>query len=348
MNISAGCSGALLGVLLASMVQAQNADDSDLIMNMRQSVDLLSTTLEEGLGLNERRGVFSPRAGDVRGRYLRGQGVVLEIMTPLQTREGFSMDAFSSSLSQLTTQLEGMLQQGAVVRPDFEVMRDQLALSLRSDEVAAYYRELMQQLQIAQDIPAIERGLAGAASSLQSLQSLGQIDAATRERLTQQLHNQQEQLRQQMSQWESLRRDIMEQLQRTGTLPDASVQQMWMDTRARLDVELTALRANVIEQAAEIERQREQAELLRRQQVAAALEDFQSRLFVLLCDYAAGLRTLPVNESVSVVLAGVGDTVNDGLRRDVVYQVSKETLQSCQQGQITAIQLRERSLRYQY
>ncbi|MDO8909322.1 MAG: hypothetical protein Q7W55_12595 [Pseudohongiella sp.] len=348
MNSSGRWSGVLLGVLLTPVAQAQTSVDSDLILNMRQNVELLSSTLEEGLGLNERRGVFSPRAGDVRGRYLRGQGVVLEVLTPLQTREGFTMDSFSSSLSQLSTQLEGMLQQGAVLRPDFEVMRDQLALSMRSDEVAVYYRELMQQLQSAQDIPAIERGLSAAASSLQSLQSLGQIDPATRNRLAQQLQNQREALQRQMAQWETLRREIREQLERSDALPDASVQQMWMDARARLDVELTALRASVMEQTAEIERQREQAELVRRQQAAEALEEFQSRLFVLLCDYAAGLRSMPAEESLSVVLAGVGETISDGVRRDLIYQVSKDALQSCQQGQITAVQLRERSLRYQY
>lgn len=348
MKTSVCLSAAVLGTVLGSVSQAQTPADPDAMLTMRQNVELLSTTLKEGLGLNERRGVFSPRAGDVRGRYLQGQGVVLEVLTPLQTREGFTMDTFSNSLSQLSAQLDGMLQQGAVTRPDFEVMRDQLALSMRSDEVAAYYRELMQQLQSVQDIPAIERALANAASALQSLQSLGQIDPATRERLAQQLEAQREQLHRQMAAWETLRREIREQSQQSDALPDSATQQAWTEARARLDTELAALRANISEHSMQLQQQREQAEQLRLQQAAQALEDFQSRLFVLLCDYAAGLRSMPATESLSVVLSGVGDEMEGGVRRDVIYQVDKDTLKSCQQGQTSAEQLRERSSRYQY
>lgn len=348
MNRLAGFLLVLLGALLMPLSQAQTGDAADRVLVMRQNVELLSTTLEEGLGLNERRGVFSPRAGDVRGRYLQGQGVVLEVLTPLQTREGFNMDAFSNSLSQLSSQLDGMLQQNAVTRPDFEVMRDQLALSMRSDEVAAYYRELMAQLQSVQDIPAIERGLAATASALQSLQALGQIDPSTRDRLTQQLQHQREQLQRQMAEWDALRRAIREQSQQSDSLPDATVQQSWAEARARLDTELTALGATISEQAAQLELQREQAERVRQQQAASALEDFESRLFVLLCDYAAGLRSMPEDESLSIVLTGVGDNTDAGVRRDLVYLVDRRSLQSCQQGQLSAGQLREQSLRYQY
>ncbi|MBU2097306.1 MAG: hypothetical protein KKD00_00975 [Gammaproteobacteria bacterium] len=337
-----------LFAVLSPWSAAQSAAEPDPYGDTRQRVELLATTLEEGLGLNERRGVFSPRAGDVRGRYLQGQGIVLEVLTPLQTREGFDMDAFSSSLSQLSAQLDDVLQQNVVTRPDFEVMRDQLALSLRSDEVAAYYRELMQQLQSVQDIPAIERALASAASALQSLQASGQIDPVTRERIAQQLQDQREQMQQQLAQWDALRREIRERSQQSEQLPDAGVQQAWEEARARLSSELASLRASIGEQAAQLEAQREQAEQERRQQAANALEEFQSRLFVLLCDYAASARSLQPGESLAIILAGVGDNIEQGLRRDVIYQVNRDNLQSCQQGQITAVQLREQSTRYQY
>lgn len=336
----------LTGVVLAPAAIGQSGTDA--MSGMRQNVELLSTTLEEGLGLNERRGVFSPRAGDVKGRYLQGHGVVLEVLTPLQTREGFSIATFSDSLSQLSTQLDGMLQQGIVSRPDFEVMRDQLALSIRSDSVAAYYRDLMQQLQNLEHIPVIERGLASAASALQSLQSLGQIDPATRDQLAQQLQVQREQLQNQLQEWETLRSQIRAHAEQSDAIPDVNVQQAWTNTRARLDSELAALRASVSEQSARLQEQREQAERVRQQQASEALEEFQSRLFVLLCDYAASLRSVPADESISVVLTGVGDSLENNGRRDVVYQINKEGLQLCLQGQITAAQLREQSVRYQY
>lgn len=337
---------ALSAAALVPAAVAQSAGDT--LFTMRQNVELLSTTLEEGLGLNERRGVFSPRAGDVRGRYLQGQGVVLEVLTPLQTREGFTMDAFSASLSQLSSQLDGLLQQGAMSRPDFEAMRDQLAMTLRSDEVAAYYRELMQQLQRVQDIPAIERALTGAGATLQSLQALGQIDAATEERLTRQLQNQRQQLQQHMAEWENLRQQIREHMQQSDVMPDAALQQTWANAREQLERELSALKTSIAEQSAQLQLQHQQAEQVRQQQATVALDEFQARLFVLLCDYAASLRALPAGESLSVVLTGVGDDMSDGGRRDVVYQIERQALQSCLQGQITAEQLRRQAVSYQY
>lgn len=345
MNISLCFSALLLAATVSPVVHAQPGNAADAMMDMRQSVELLSTTLEEGLGLNERRGVFSPRAGDIRGRYLQGHGIVLEVSTPLQTREGFTMDAFSNSLSQLSTQLDGMLQQGSVARPDFDTLRDQLALSLRSDDVATYYRGLMQQLQSVQDIPAIERALASSASTLQSL---GQIDPDTRERLAQQLQNQRTRLQAQMTEWDQLRRQIRDQSQQSDALPDESVQQAWAQALARLDAELADLRSGISALSVQLQQQREQAERVRMQQAAAELEAFQSRMFVLLCDYAAGLRSLPPGESLDVVLVGVGDSTASETRRDVIYQIDNAALQSCLLGQTSAVQLREQSVRYQY
>lgn len=337
---------ALMVVSSVPVALAQNS--SDTMAEMRQNVELLSTTLEEGLGLNERRGVFSPRAGDVHGRYLQGQGVVLEVQTPLQTREGFTMDAFSTTLSQLSSQLDGLLQQGALSRPDFETMRDQLAMTMRSDEAAAYYRELIQQLQRVQDIPAIERALANAASTLQSLQALGQIDPATRDRLSQQIQSQREQLQQHMAQWDALRQQIREQLVQADAIPGPEVQQAWAETRVRLETELSALKASISEQADQLQQQHERAEQVRQQQAADALEDFQSRLFMLLCDYAAGLRAMPSGESLNVVLTGVGEPLEAGGRRDIIYLIPRDDLQACLQGQITAQQLRGQAFSYQY
>jgi hypothetical protein len=235
-----------------------------------------------------------------------------------------------------------------MTRPDFEVLRDQLALSMRSDDVAAYYRNLMQQLHSVQDIPAVERALTAAASSVQSLQTLGQIDQETYNRLVGQLQEQRDQLQRQLSEWETLRREIREQSQRSDTLPEISIQQAWTDAYIRLDAELDALRVSINEQSAQLQEQREQAELVRQQQSADALESFQIRLFELLCDYAAGLRSMPSDESLSVVLTGVGDEVESGVRRDLIYLVARDALLLCQQGQISALQLQQRSVRYQY
>jgi len=336
--------GAVLLTLSANSHAQSGASD---IIAMRQAVDLLSTTLEEGLGLNERRGIFSPRAGSVRGRYLPTQGVVLEIVTPVLNR-GSAIDRLDSSLNQLATQLNGLLQQGSVPRPDFEAMRDQLALSVRTDEVAAYYRQFLQNLS-AQDVSAIDRGLSAASEALQSLQAMGHLDADERARMTESLQQMRTKFAQQMLAMDALRQQVRDQLAESEILPDQSIQQGWESTRASLEQELTALRTAVAQQLTVLQQERENAEAEREQQTQQALAEFQTRLFALLCDYgAAGLRPLPDDEVLNVILVGVGDPLPSGQRRDLMYVVVKELLQSCQQGQITSAQLLAVSSQFQY
>lgn len=338
-------SALVLSLLMATdTAHAQTPVDDTFAM--RQAVELLSTTLEEGLGLNERRGIFSPRAGDVRGRYLPRQGVVLEILTPLQNRGG-ALDTLDSSLSQLSNQLGGLLQQGAVPRPDFEAMRDQLALSMRADEASAFYRSFLQGL-ASQDVSAIERGLAAASDTLQSLQAIGHLDANERERLTRTLQDLRGQFAQQMQAMETLRQQVREQAAQSGILPDQSVQDAWVQARTSLEQELAALRVEVSGQMAALQLAREQAEALREQQAAQALTEFQSRLFALLCDYSAGLRALPDDEVLNVILSGVGDLLPSGERRDLLFIIEKDTLQHCQQGRMTAAELLAVSTQFQY
>lgn len=336
------CGIALFGVCLSMPLGAQPASD------MRDSVELLRRTLEEGLGLNERRGVFSPRAGNIRGRYLAGQGMVLEILTPQQTRAAAPGENFSASLAQLSAQLDNLVQRGNLSRPDFEGIRDQLALSMRSDEVAVFYRDLIQQLSQLQDIPAIERSLSSAAAALRSLQALGQLEPARQQQLLEQLQNQRTQLQQHLLALESLRLQIREQIQQSEALPDAALQQAWAETRAGLTRDLTQLQASIAESAEQLQLQRAQAEGQQQQQAAVALQDFQSRLFQLLCDYAGGLRALPDGEQLNLVLLGVGDEFGEGLRRDLVYRLGKDRLRACQQGQLDGEQLQRSAFFYQY
>ena len=335
-----------IGLMLSLAATSAWSQTEDQVLAMRPVVELLSTTLEEGLGLNERRGVFSPRAGDVRGRYLPTQGVVLEILTSLQNRGG-TMDRLDSSLSQLSSQLNGLIQQGAVTRPDFEAMRDQLALTLRTDEVSAYYREILQSL-ASQDVSVIERGLAAASETVQSLQAMGHLDADERTQLMQSLQDLRSRFTSQIQQMETLRQQVREQLSESEMLPDQSVRDAWNQARANLEQELAALRVEVAERIAELQLAREQAEVLREQQNAQAVADFQLRLFALLCDYGAGLRALPDGEVLNVILSGLGDVLPSDERRDLMYIVEKESLQSCQQGRITAAQLLAISRQFQY
>jgi hypothetical protein len=258
------------------------------------------------------------------------------------------MDSFGGSLEQLSSQLDGLILQGVVQRPDFEAMRDQLALSMRTDEVAVFYREMMQQISSIQEIPAIEHGLALAVTSVQTLQSLGQIEDSTRIAISNEVQGIRLELDQQLQALSELREQIRQQAVSSETLPDQATQERWITSREQLSLSLQALQARMNEQSVLLKNEREKAEQQSREQAQRALEIFQGRLFELLCDYSAGLRGLSANESVNVVLLGAGDAMADASRRDIVFSIDRESLLSCQQGRSTPQELQMAAIHYQY
>ncbi len=68
-----------------------------------------------------------------------------------------------------------------------------------------------------------------------------------------------------------------------------------------------------------------------------------------MCNYGSTLRALPENESISVILKGLGeDEVNANRRPDKVHVLSKIDVQQCQSGEIDVAELESRSAQYSY
>ena len=91
----------------------------------------------------------------------------------------------------------------------------------------------------------------------------------------------------------------------------------------------------------------DQAEADYAQRWRADIIDFESRLYSALCDFAAPLRRLPREETLAVVLQGLGDESNNQAT-DKLHVISLAAIQSCQQGEITAQQLQSQSASYSY
>jgi len=335
----------LLPVLPAN---AQNLS-AEQLEEMRRSIDVFSGVLRESLGFNERRGVFSPRTGDVQGHYLAGQGIVLEMITPLQGyRSSTSMQSLNSALEGLSSQLGSLITGGVAPRPDLEAMRDSMALSLRSDEIAAFYREQMQQLSALLDMPAVEQALASAFASANSLRNLGGMDSEGMERVNQQLQDLREQLAQRLTETEALRRELRERALQADALPSEAIQQSWQQARDQLQVQVAALQEQVAAQAQALRERNEALEaerLVAWQQDVTALEE---QVFVVVCDYAAGLRVLPDGERLTLMLTGLGAYVGDGRRPDRIHVFNKADLLACQRGDIAPEEMRSRAVSYDF
>ncbi|HDZ09547.1 hypothetical protein [Pseudohongiella sp.] len=334
--------------LPAVTATAQNLT-AEQLGEMRRSIDVFSGVMRESLGFNERRGVFSPRAGDVQGHYLAGQGIVLELTTPLQGfRSTTSMHSLNSALEELSSQLGNLMASGVVSRPDFEAMRDNMAMSLRSDEIAAFYREQMQQLSALFDMPAIEQALSAAAASAHNLRNMGAMDSASLEQMNQQLQDLRVQLAQRLSETEALRQEIRDRAMQVDALPSAEIQANWQRTREQLEVQVAALREQVAGQAQALRARNEALEaerLAQWQQDVAGLED---QVFVVLCDYASGLRALPADEHLTLMMTGLGSQAAEGRQPDRIHVFNKSDLLACQRGDLDPEDMRSRAVSYDF
>ena len=325
------------------------APNDEQLEEMRRSIDVFSGVLRETLGFNERRGMFSPRAGDVQGSYLAGQGIVLELVTPLQSyRSAASMQSLNSALEELSSQLGDLMSSGLVARPDFDELRESMAMSLRSDEIAAFYREQMQQLSALLDLPEIERALTSAAASAQNLSNLGDMDPETAERMNQQMQALRTQLRQHLVEAEALRREIRERAAQADVIPSEEVRAGWEQAREQLEVQVAALREQIAEQARALEQRNEALRAERLAQWQRDVLALEEQVFMVLCDYAAGLRTLPADEHLTVMLTGLGAQAGDGRRPDRVHVFDKADLLACQRGDLQPGDLRSRAVSYDF
>jgi hypothetical protein len=345
------CRFFLLSALIALGVPC-SAVSQENVAEMRRAVDLFSSVLRDGLELNHRQGIFSPRNGDVQGRYLAGQGVTLSITVPLrgvQNSADVSMRDLGHTLDELALQLGGMMERGVVTRPDFDAMRDALALSLRTDEVALYYRDLMQQLAQIDGLPALDRALSESALQVRRLQSAAIADQSLLTSLDDELQVLRERLQSQLEAAGQLRREISRQAADADSMPDQQTLERWQLVREQIDQQVQELRRQVAEKM----------QTLRNHQVAVQAEQqvereqqlavFEQQLFATVCDFAGGLRDLPAGEYLNLILVGVGQADDRSAgRRDRVHTISQIELLSCQRGAISGEQLLERALSYEY
>lgn len=349
---SAVRNGVLALVLLAmplSLASAQNAEDH--IAGMRRSVEVFSGVLRESLGLNVRQGIFSPRNGEVKGRYLLGQGIVLELVTPMQNNRawpGVDMQSLNQSLEQLSGQLDSMMERGLVTRPDLDAVRDAMALSLRTDDVARFYREQLQMLSTLGDLPSIERTMSAAASTLQRLQEAGQLDESTIENLTSQFQALQGQLAMQIRETDQLRAEMRELAAEAQALPDEQTLDRWLTAKAQIEEQLTSLGERLNSQVSTLREQQQRARELQQVQREQDLAHFESQMFATVCDYAAGLRALPEDEHLTLVMVGVGELTENGNRQDRIHVIPQQSVAQCLRGEISGVSLAESVVTYSY
>ena len=337
----------LYGLVTASYSAAQEV----VLDEMQRNIEIFSGVLREGLGLNSRAGIFSPLNGSVSGTYFLEQGIVLEIVSPLaSSRSSFNWQTLEGSLQQLSGQISSFVnaQAARVSPPDLEAMRESMALSLRAETARGAYAQILEGLRNVDISTEIESALANVSESARSLHQMGQIDDARLNALMAEVSELRGRVNERIAALQALRADVNAAASNdaAGTATTTTVAQF----QAALD-QIVAAVAPVREAAAsraqELQALAEQAKREREVQWQRELVAFEENLFALVCNYSAGLRTLPEGEHLTLVLKGLGDE-SESRREDRIHVLSKTDMRSCLQGGQAQQQLRGSARTYSF
>jgi hypothetical protein len=339
---STQCCAGLLALAVGGGLQAQSAES---IEALQDSVALYAAVLQEGLGLNARAGIFSPTSGSVRGLYLARQGVVLEVMSPLASaRNSFAQFSLGAALERLSAQFAAQSGAGPdVPRPDLSALRETMALSLRAEFVQGQARDLLDELTRVDVSAEISAALQSAGDAARSLHALTQFNDAALNQVLEETSAQRAQLSGHISAMQALRAEIGTQVQ---PLTQEQVAQ-WRTALQSLSTALQSLQAAAQARADALQAQAGQARAQREAQWQLELAAFETSLIRLVCDYAGGLRALPAQEHVTIVLQGLGDDAAQR-REDRIVVLRQADALRCLQGEITAAQLQQTAQVYSF
>ena len=74
----------IIGIFTAFVFASCSIAAQDIqLQNLQRNIDIFSGVLDEALELGQTSGIFGMRVGGIDSTYLYGQGVVMEVRTPL-------------------------------------------------------------------------------------------------------------------------------------------------------------------------------------------------------------------------------------------------------------------------
>ena len=320
---------------------------------LQRNIELFSGVLEDALDFEESKGLFGLSLGGIESTYLIGQGVVLEVRTPLaNSRNRLSLASLNSAMQ--TLQVRGnpfetlALSQSLPSSASASSAQASPVMALRSQSAdsTSLYTQMMERVANIDYSLAVNNAIQQATESARSLRSLGSVDDGDYEELRADIEG----LRAEMGEKMRGLREIESQIREStaGAIADSNIDE---EMRRKLDTfiaQIEPLREQAVAKAAELRLRSEVAEQAYIQQWQQDVVVFEGKLYKAMCDYGSTLRELPTDERVSIILTGLGQQGEDKRRTDKIHVFNKADLQECQSDDISVATLRERSTYYSY
>lgn len=316
---------------------------------LQENVSIFSGIVEESLELDQATGIFGNRVGGVEGIYLHGQGVVLEIRTPLANKRkqmGFSsLGRAMRSISRSNPFAAISAQANA---GGFSTDRDDsIGVDNSIERMASIDYSLV-----------VNSAIQQAAAAARSLRTTGAVDESAYATLQQELDALRSQTQEKMAELRTmLATSVTADSQLSAPSAGAAAASVGSssgvaaDLKAEFDdfmAEVEPLKQQALAKAAELQARSERAQTEYEAQLEVDIATFQSKLFSTLCTYGATLGELPADENVSIILADLGEETQQPSLADKVHVIPKRELLRCQSGEIDAVQLLAESVSYDY
>jgi hypothetical protein len=320
--------------------------------DLQRNIDIFSGVLEDALDFEESKGLFGLSLGGVESTYLIGQGVVLEVRTPLaNSRNRLSLASLNSAMQTLQVRgnpfetlalSQSRTQSLSSSAPASPVM----AMMNQTADSTSVYTQMMEQIADVDYSLAVNNAIQQAAESARSLRSLGSVDDGDYEELRADIEGLRAEMGKKMQGLRELEAQIREST--VQAIADSNIEE---EMRLKLDTviaQIEPLREQAVAKATELRLRSELAEQAYTQRWQQDVVVFEDKLYQAMCDYGSTLRELPSDERISIILAGLGDQGEDLRRTDKIHVFSKADLQECQSDNISVATLRERSDHYSY
>ena len=320
---------------------------------LQRNIELFSGVLEDALDFEESKGLFGLSLGGIESTYLIGQGVVLEVRTPLaNSRNRLSLASLNSAMQTLQVRgnpFETLALSQSLPSSTFASSAQAspvMALRSQSADSTSLYTQMMERVANIDYSLAVNNAIQQATESARSLRSLGSVDDGDYKELRADIEGLRAEMGEKMRGLREIESQIIEST--AAAIADSHIDE---EMRLKLDTviaQIEPLREQAVAMAAELRLRSEVAEQDYTQQWQQDVVVFEGKLYKAMCDYGSTLRELPTDERVSIILTGLGQQGEDQRRTDKIHVFNKADLQECQSDDISVATLRERSTYYSY
>lgn len=331
----------------ATMFSAVTINAQELrFESLQRNIDIFSGVLEDALGFEEAKGLFGLSLGGIESTYLVGQGVVLEVRTPLaNNRNRLNLASLNSAMQSL--QVSGNpFESIALSRSTSAQSSPVMALRSESAETSSFYTEMMEKVANVDYSLIVNNAIQQANESARSMRSLGSLDESDYEELRRDMESLRADLQEKMQGLREVEAQIRESA--AQAIADSNFEEQMQSKLEEVMAQIEPLREQALSRAEDLKQRSEEAAQNYSEQWAVDVVDFEDKLYQAMCDYGTTLRELPASERISIILTGLGELGENQRRSDKIHVFNKADLQECQSGDITVAALRERSDQYSY